>query len=166
MAKNYSYRMDHDTGFAPHVEKGFCFLSGCKKTNVEKWATKGSWVIGIGGNHTDKPNKIIYVMEVKHNLEFKEFKAKYPLQSNYLKSKEPSPNVLVSDRFAYFGDKAIDVPAALTGIIQKTQGCKCVSDDDIKKLEKHLNKKGTWGEIGKPNNPKPVKGSAKKCSCC
>ena len=165
MPKNYTYRMDHDTGFAPHPDNDLCFLSGCKKTTIEKWAKDGSWVIGIGGNGTGQPNKIIYAMEVKHSLPFKDFKVKYPTQSEYYKRKKPGPNVLVSAHYVYFGDQAIDLPKELEGIIKKTQGCKCVSDDDVKELEKYLNTKKTWGEIGKPNNPKPFKVLSNKCSC-
>jgi hypothetical protein len=156
--------MDHDTGFAPHADKDLCFLSGCMKTTIEKWAKDGSWVIGIGGNNTGKPDKIIYAMEVKHALTLKDFKVKYPSRSEYYKHKNPGPNVLVSNHYVYFGNQAIELPKELTGIIKKTQGCKCVSDEDIKKLEKHLNAKNTWGKIGKPNNPKPIS-HTKKCSC-
>ena len=67
MGKNYVYRMDHDTGFAPNIDHNICSLSGCKKTTVEKWAEKGSWVIGIGGKNTGKPNKLIYAMKVEEN---------------------------------------------------------------------------------------------------
>ncbi len=165
MAKNYSYRMDHDTGFAPHVEKGFCFLSGCKKTNVEKWATKGSWVIGIGGNHTKQPNKLIYVMEVDENISYENFIKHHETNSKYLTIDKKGNNVLISKHFVYFGDKAIPLPENLSNILITTQGCKKVSDDDIKKLEKYLNNKKTWGEIGKPNNPKPFKVKSNKCSC-
>lgn len=28
--KNYAYRIDRDTGFAPNIEDGICTLSGCK----------------------------------------------------------------------------------------------------------------------------------------
>ena len=75
-------------GFAPHADKELCFLSGCMKTTVEKWAKDGSWVIGIGGNNTGKPDKLIYVMEVKHTLPFKEFKVKYPSRGDYLEPKK------------------------------------------------------------------------------
>ena len=55
MPKHYVYRLDHDTGFAPNIEYRICTLSGCKKTTIERWAERGSWVIGIGGNNTGKP---------------------------------------------------------------------------------------------------------------
>ena len=41
MPKNYVYRLDHDTGFAPNIDYGICTLSGCKKATVEKWAERG-----------------------------------------------------------------------------------------------------------------------------
>jgi hypothetical protein len=62
MPKNYVYRMTHDTGFAPNLKYGICTLSGCKKNTIEVDAKRGSWVIGIGGNNTSKPNKLIYAM--------------------------------------------------------------------------------------------------------
>jgi len=39
MAKNYIYRMDHYTGFAPNVYYGICSLSGCKKPLPRNWNT-------------------------------------------------------------------------------------------------------------------------------
>jgi hypothetical protein len=164
MPKNYVYRMDHDTGFAPHAEKDFCLLSGCKITTVEKYAKEGSWVIGIGGNNTGKPDKIIYAMEVKYALPLNDFKAMYPSCCEYYKHKEPGPNVLFSTHFVYFGNQAIELPKELKDVILRTQGYKCVSDEDIKKLEKHFNSKKTWGKIGEPNNPMPL-GSRNKCNC-
>ncbi len=41
MPKNYVYRLDHDTRFAPNIDYEICTLSGCKKTTVEKWAERG-----------------------------------------------------------------------------------------------------------------------------
>lgn len=49
MTKNYVYRMDHDTGFAPNTSLGICSLTGCKnrksekvKKNIEESAERGS----------------------------------------------------------------------------------------------------------------------------
>lgn len=78
MPKNYVYKITHDTGFAPNIEYGICTLSGCKKTTIEVYAKRGSWVIGIGGNNTGKPNKLIYAMEVEDNLPYSEFKEGIP----------------------------------------------------------------------------------------
>lgn len=157
--------MDHDTGFAPHPDIELCFLTGCKKTTVEKWARDGSWVIGIGGKNTYKPDKIIYAMKVKHALTFKDFKTKYPSKRLYYRGRKPGPNILVSEHFVYFGDKAIDIPNGLTTMFIKTQGCKCVSDEDARKLEQHFNKKNTWGKIGNPNNPSESKSHKTNCGC-
>ncbi len=153
MAKNYIYRMDHDTGFAPHVEKKLCCLSGCKNNTIEKWAQEGSWVIGIGGNNTNKPNKLIYVMEVVKNLTYPIFKKEYPDSSKYLTPPKAGSNVLISKNFWYFGEKAICLPNGLKHIIIDRWGCKCVPDNDINKLIKYLRETHSSGIIGTPNNP-------------
>jgi hypothetical protein len=142
--------MDHDTGLAPNVEYGICSLTGCKKTTIEVWAEKCSWVIGIGGNRTGKPNKLIYAMKVKENLSYKKFRKKYPVKSKYLSPKKAGTNVLVSREFYYFGDQAINIPIHLQHIIIDRQGCKRVSKEDISKLEKYLEKRYSYGKLGKP----------------
>jgi hypothetical protein len=155
--------MDHDTGFAPNTDYGVCTLAGCKKTTVERWATEGSWVIGIGGNRTGKPNKLIYTMEVADRLACSEFKKKYPRKSEYL-NRKPVPNVLVSRRFYYFGAAAIDLPDELRHIIITGQGCKRVLDEDVAKLAAYLAAQYRFGRIGKPNNPQPHRFYL-KCYC-
>jgi len=160
--------MDHDTGFAPNTSFGICSLTGCKnnksgkKRNIEELAEPGSWVIGIGGKGTNRPDKIIYAMEVENNLSVEEFRKKYPGKSKYLEGKEPGSNVLISRKFYYFGENAIDVPKGLEHIIIKTQGCKKLSEEDIKKLKSFLSKKYKYGIYGKPNNPE-TKGKCGKC---
>src|SRR5713226_4161881 len=104
--------MDHDTGFAPHVERGVCTLCGCKTTTVESWAKPGGWVIGIGGNGTGKPDDLIYAMEVESNKSVKEHS---PNVVGYLRGHgiAPTAKVLLSRHFYYFGKCAIPVPRAL-----------------------------------------------------
>jgi hypothetical protein len=155
MARNYAYRMDHDTGFAPHVENDcFCSLSGCKDTTIEVWAEEGSWVIGIGGNGTGKPDRLIYAMRVDENLPYKKFKRLYPKESEYLTPRHAGTNVLISkNEFYYFGDHAIDLPKDLTHIIVDRHGCKCASYKDILRLKRHITENGyKLGRLGNPNN--------------
>jgi len=147
MTKNYVYRIDHDTGFAPNIEYGICSLSGCKKNTIENWARRGRWVIGIGGNSTGKPDKLIYAMEVEENLSYAEFVEKYPQKSKYLHSDCAGSNVLVSKKSYYFGDHAIDLPEFLGHIIIRRRGCKCVSDEDIQVLKKYLSRGFAYGYI-------------------
>lgn len=154
MGKNYVYRMDHDTGFAPNVDHNIFSLSGCKKTTVEKWAEEDSWVIGIGGKNTGKPNKLIYAMKVEENLPYREFRKRYPVKNKYLSPEDAGTNVLVSRKFYYFGDHAIDLPEDLKHIIIDRQGCKRVSDEDVSKLESFLSEKFDYGKLGNPNNLK------------
>ena len=156
MPKHYIYRIDHDEGFAPNVDFGICTLCGCKKTTVEKWAQEGSWVVGVGGNNTGKPHKLICAMEVEKVLPFSEFRARYIRKSVYLRAKRiaPEANVLISRKFYYFGDKAIDFPNDLQHIIIRGRGCQRVSDRDIATLNKYLKSRYAYGKLGSANNPK------------
>jgi len=163
IGKNYVYRMDHDTGFAPNTSFGICSLTGCKNSksgkrrNIEELAGPGSWVIGIGGNNTGKPNKLIYAMEVEENLPINEFKKHYPGKSKYLKGHTPGSNVLISRKFYYFGKNAIDVPKALKHIIIDRQGFWKVSDEDIKKLKSYLSKKIQIWRVFRPKQSRDKK---------
>src|ERR1019366_5851888 len=131
--RHYSYRVDHDRGFAPHVARGLCTVCGCKMSTIEKWAEAGSWVVGIGGNGTGKPNAPIYAMKVEKTPSFAEFKKTHPLRASYLSSSgiPPDAPVLASTHFYYFGDQARALPAALSRIIHPTEGCKRLSDEDV-----------------------------------
>ena len=167
--KNYVYRMHHDTGFAPNTSYNICSMTGCKNSkngkrkNIEESAERGSWVIGIGGNYTNQPNKLIYAMEVESNLLLNQFRKKYPAKSKYLRGKTPGTNVLVSSKFYYFGKNAVCIPNELKNIIIDRQGCWLVSDEDVKKLKNHLSKKYKYGLYGEPNNPEVKKGKCSKC---
>lgn len=163
MARHYSYRMDHDTGFAPCVAWGMCTLCGCKKArkkhgkkygNIESWAKPGSWVVGIGGNNTGKPDDLIYAMKVDTTLCYRDFRRLNPRRSSYLHGRcgiKPTDQVLLSKQFYYFGDSAVPLPRRLLPIIVRTQGCRRI-DDQIDKLEAFLKTKKR-GIHGKPNNP-------------
>jgi hypothetical protein len=156
MPRHYIYRIDHDRGFAPNVDYGICTLCGCKKSSIEAWAKKDSWVIGIGGNRTGKPNKLVYAMQVDETLPYAEFKARYKQKSLYLERKriDSAANVLFSRRFYYFGDKAIDLPRELQHIIIRGRYCKLVSDEDAATLKKYLARNYRYGKHGRPNNAK------------
>jgi len=159
--------MDHDTGFAPHIENKICVVSGCKKNTIEKWAKRGSWVIGIGGNKTGKPNKLIYTMEVEEKLLYEDFKRKYPKESEYLSKEKAGTNVLISRNFYYFGNNAINLPENLKeDILIDRQGCKCVIKENINKLRGYLSTKGynRYGKFGEPNNREDE--NANKCKKC
>jgi hypothetical protein len=161
MPKHYVYRIDHDTGFAPNVDYGMCTLCGCKINSIESWAEPGSWVIGIGGNRTGKPNKLIYAMEAEKALPYDEFTKRYKRKGAYLRKsaylrryrrkRRVLPNVLLSRTFYYFGDQACDLPHELQPIVIHGRGCKLVSDEDIARLRKYLSKY-PHGKHGRPNN--------------
>jgi len=159
--KNYAYRLHHDTGFAPHVAGEVCTLCGCKTTSIEVYAQPGSWIVGIGGNGTYKPDRLIYAMEVESNSAVAELRDRFPGVTDYLKGRKAKGRkisartpILMSRRFYYFGDAAIRIPSGLQEtLIIRTQGCKCIASKDIHRLVAHLERKYPIGEIGKPNNP-------------
>lgn len=164
MIKNYAYRMDHDTGFAPNTSRKVCSLCGCKTMSVEKWAVKKSWILGFGGAGTGKPDRLIYMMQVNEVLSYREFSQRHPAKSAYLDrvpSRE-SLRILISGRFFYFGDQAISLPPDMARIIPRGRSPKCVQEEDIVALLKHIDNLGFRdGVIGEPNNPKPI--SCPKC---
>lgn len=153
MTKNYTYVMDHDTGFAPKIHNEvLCTLSGCKSNTVEKDAKQGSWVLGTGGKNTGVRGKIIYLMEVEMNYTIDDFSSKFPEESKYLEKKHGS-NVLVSRNFYYFGDRAIDLPKELEHLHIGRWGRKCFDEAEKEKLLSHIQDKGFKpGIIGNPNN--------------
>lgn len=133
----YSYRKIHGTilgekeEFAPHIgkenEEFVCSLCGCVP-NVESGAQESALVTGICGDNyevkdageerfTKLPKvsrerlrgRLIYVMKVKQNLLYKDFKRYYPKASEYLGKNHVNRCVLVSKEFYYFGDKAVGI---------------------------------------------------------
>jgi hypothetical protein len=167
MAKHYVYRMDHDTGFAPHISKSkkVCTLCGCKITTVEDWAKPGTWVIGIGGNGTGRRDSLIYAMRVEATPTLAQFRRQFPHRAAYLagRSLKPSSRVLVARHFYYFGNKAITMPVALEHLIIRAQGCKKVADADVTQLDTHLTKLFGPGVHGSPNNPPRKSGRMAGC---
>jgi hypothetical protein len=165
MAKHYVYRMDHDTGFAPHVARSICTLCGCKTTTVEAWAEPGSWIIGIGGKGTGKPDALIYALKVKANPTVAEFKRQSPRRAAYLAGKSVSPvsKILVSHHFYYLGNNAVSLRSDLEHLIIRAQGCKKVSENDVERLDGYLAKRFGLGMHGRPNNSSRV--LQRRCGC-
>ncbi|MEO8298741.1 MAG: hypothetical protein ABI574_13140 [Burkholderiales bacterium] len=154
MPRHYSYRVDHDLGFAPHVWRNVATVCGCKVTTIERWADVGSWVVGTGGNGTGQPNKLIYAMKVTGTPTYEQFKTNHPANAAYL-SPAPIPSkarVLVSrGEFYYFGVHALSLPSDLTNIVHPVQGCKRLTEQDIERLTRFLAKLKR-GKHGRPNN--------------
>lgn len=156
MIKHYVYRLDHDTGFAPHAQQYVCTLCGCKTSSVEAWARAGSWVIGIGGNGTGKPNLLIYAMLVESTPTVKELRATSPDLVSYLHGHEigGKARMLVSRFYYYFGNNAIAVPRKIErDLLFQSQGCKKVGNEVIRQLASYLRRRyPTPGIFGEPNN--------------
>ena len=165
MAKHYVYRMDHDTGFAPKASKRKCTLCGCKITTVEAWAEPGSWVIGIGGKRTGKPDALIYALKVDANPSLSEFRRASPTRAAYLTAPwlKPSAKVLVGRHFYYLGDNAVSLPPHLRHLIIRAQGCKTAADEDVVALDAYLAGRFGPGVHGDPNNESVT--SKRRCGC-
>jgi Nucleotide modification associated domain 2 len=154
MARHYSYRVDHDLGFAPHIEGRLCTVCGCKRTTIERWAKKGSWIVGIGGKGTGKTDALIYAMKVEKTPSYRAFRKAHPAHASYLSGcgiPRGAP-VLLSTHFYYFGDHAQFLPPELSHLIHTTQGCKRLSDDDIASLNDLVLSGYRCGAHGRPNN--------------
>lgn len=151
--KHYIYRMDHDVGFAPNVQGDICILCGCKSSTVERWATVGSWIIGIGGLGTRKPDALIYAMRVDQVLPLRIFAEIFPRRSRYLRNCDIAADapVLLSRYFYYFGDHAITLPNSLTQITIDRQGCKKMTDVQAALLHQFLSHHYDIGSHGQPN---------------
>ena len=132
-------------------------MCGCKTTTVERWAEVGSWIVGIGGNGTGRPGKLIYAMRVDATPTFRRFSKESPRQSAYLREHGISQNapVLVSRHFFYFGDSAITLPKFLSHIIIDYQGCKRLDDADVEALDGLLSGRHGVGIHGRPNGHNP-----------
>ena len=153
-ARHYSYRVDHDLGFAPRIEGRLCTVCGCKVTTIERWAKAGSWIVGIGGKGTGRTNALIYAMKVEQTPSYQDFRKTHPANASYLSGRGiPSDApVLVSTHFYYFGDHAQLLPPELSHIIHTTQGCKRLSENDIASLNELVLSAYRCGAHGKPNN--------------
>jgi hypothetical protein len=165
MAKHYMYRMDHDTGFAPHVAEDVCTLCGCKTTTVEAWAEPGSWVIGIGGMGTGRPDALIYALKVEVNPSLAEFQRQSPQRAVYLagRSLKPTSKVLVARHFYYLGNNAVSLPSNLKHLMIRAQGCKTASSDDVERLDAYLTGEFGPGIHGSPNNQSRT--PRRRCGC-
>jgi len=153
-ARHYSYRVDHDLGFAPHIAGRLCTLCGCKKTTIERWAKAGSWIVGIGGKGTGKNDALIYAMKVEETPSYRDFRKAHPADASYLSGHgipRDAP-VLLSTHFYYFGNQARLLPPDLSHIIHTTQGCKRLSNKDIASLNELVLSGYRCGAHGKPNN--------------
>jgi hypothetical protein len=157
--------MDHDTGFAPNTSKGTCTLCGCKTTTVEAWAEPGSWIIGIGGKGTGRPDALIYALKVEANPSLREFRRTSPKRAAYLDVNwlKPSAKVLVGRHFYYFGKNAVSLPSNLRHLIIRAQGCKTAADEDVVALDADLAARYGPGVHGVPNNKSGT--SKRRCGC-
>lgn len=152
MCKHYAYRVEHDVNFAPHIVGDIAMISGCKhsklkpgspnyRKNIEESVEEGSWIIGIGGNNTKHTDKIIFVFQVEeiqfpdtllsHYPQFRGFHKKYHRQFG--------PRVLISRKFWYFNENALEPPINLKPKIGGYYRKKLVDAESLGEILKQLN---------------------------
>ena len=167
MNKHYSYRVDHDVGFAPNVQGDICTVCGCKSSTVEQWVTVGSFVVGLGGVGTGRPNSLLYAMRVDATPKVAEFMCRFPRRGLYLRNSgiPLTAPVLFSRSFYYVGDHSIPIPAHLQRIIIPAQGCKRLTDSEVIALEQFLSQHYGVGMHGHPNNAPNAFSRECACSC-
>ncbi len=132
MATLFSYVVDHDLGFAPNPESGFCTLVHCKfggkngRRNIVESAEPGDWIIGTGGCSKDSAGSgtVIYLMRVDEKLPFREFLADRRFRDRLDCDDWGRGNTyaLVSRRYFYFGKNALgisELPADLAAKLVK-----------------------------------------------
>lgn len=72
--KLYTYRLDHDLGFAPNPFYGFCTLACCK-TVTRRVASTGDFIAGMAGKiglHSHY-KRLIFWMQVSQDMSFTEY---------------------------------------------------------------------------------------------
>jgi len=81
MPRLFSYVVQHDYGYAPNPESGFCSLAKCKygsggRKNIIELAEVGDWIAGTGGADlrvSAGHGKLIYSMHVEEKLTLLEY---------------------------------------------------------------------------------------------
>jgi hypothetical protein len=70
----FSYKIEHDYGFAPNPFGKYCTLANCKSDiRRNKNLSIGDWVIGTGSVKLKLLKHLIYAMQVEEKLTFDEY---------------------------------------------------------------------------------------------
>jgi len=73
-AKYYSYRLDHDYGFAPNPFGAYCTLANCMpRLRINNNLQLGDWIFGIGSKVLKNEFHLIYAMQVNEKITFEEY---------------------------------------------------------------------------------------------
>lgn len=175
MPKLFSYVVDHDHGYAPCPDNGFCTLARCKfggeKKNIVETAEIGDWVAGTGGLSKESAGhgRLIYVMRVDEkmtwNAYYRDKRFQGRVDNGYSDSNDKF--VLISKHFFYFGKNAIEIDNIPKKYLdhsfeKKGQGYrKDFSDKFIKEFTEWLEKNYRPGKNGDPCSPL----NSKDCQC-
>jgi hypothetical protein len=186
----FSYVVEHDTGFAPNPDHGYCTLAHCKykkrgkRRNLIEMAQHDNWVAGTGGADPKKSaghGKLIYLMRITERMSLEKYwnDPRFREKRPSLNQKFPGDNkrdriqkgrfVLISDHFWYFGKKAKELPPALAKKIEKKgpgYRCQSIKPNTVQELIDWVKRRfPKMGAHGKPcKMPKNVR-ERRKCPC-
>jgi Nucleotide modification associated domain 2 len=124
----FSYVVDHDLGFAPNPNSGYCTLVHCKfqgtsrRRNIVELAEPGDWIIGSGGRSKESsgPGSIIYLMRVDEKLLFGEFLTDSRFSGRLDCNDWGWGNTfaLISRRYFYFGKRSLKLSRMPTAFVK------------------------------------------------
>ncbi len=73
-SKYYSYRLDHDYGFAPNPFGPYCTLANCMpKIRINSNLKLGDWIFGVGSKVLRNEHHLIYAMRVDEKITFEDY---------------------------------------------------------------------------------------------
>ena len=138
----WRYVLKRDHGIAPHIAGGICSL-GCCKPKIRRYAARGDWIIGFVPASESRGKALVrYAMVVTEApVSYADYWRNYrgrrdaifrPEGDSLIRVSSNAPadmrdisgvNVLVSDRFWYFGRPGADLFAGLRSRFPSDREC-------------------------------------------
>jgi len=170
----FKYVIKHDGGTAPCVDNGLLSLCICKP-KIRRVAKAGDWVIATGSKQTvSKVPKIVFAAKITKKLSMET----YALENNNrsdsiyefdgfslihngspIHSDEKAQavdksgiNCLLSEKFWYFGENAIELPNDLYSLYHYGRGHGKINDEEMLNLLENYLLNIPTGIIGEPNH--------------
>lgn len=117
MSNLYSYTMRADTGFAPHVDGRYVYLSlACCKPDIRNKAQRQDWVVGFGGRELTKKSgkdvvaRLIYAARISETPDFDSYYANPRFRNrldNIYHSKDAIRTIWIQDKNPYHDERHI-----------------------------------------------------------
>lgn len=170
----FKYVITHDTGTAPCVDNSLLSLCICKP-KIRRAANAGDWVIATGSKvRVSKVPKIVFAAKITKIIsmetyalednkrsdsiyEFDGFSLIHNGSSIHSDEKAQAAdksglNCLLSHKFWYFGQNAIELPSDLYSLYHYGRGHGKINDEQMLDLLENYLSKISDGVLGKPNH--------------